>query len=136
MERFDVSVGLRAAGVDAALARVELGDGGDEIAFELVAVVAQEPLELPAGVFEIARDAPGEHARLFGGRVALFADHQFSPGKRGADVDRGQLPDRAFGPFQSADVEAVDPDQLTRRLDVDVLLRAWISGRLDRKSVV
>jgi hypothetical protein len=69
---------------------------------------------------------------LVAGRRPI-ADHQLGPRERRCDVDRGQLPDRALGPPQPPDVEAVDPDQLAAPLDVDVALGARIARRLVRR---
>jgi len=60
----------------------------------------------------------------------LLADNELRPGKAGSDVDCGQLPDRALGASETADVEAVDPDQLAGTVNVNVLFRAGIPGRL------
>lgn len=67
--------------------------------------------------------------------VAVLADRQVGPRERRGDVDRGELPDRALGPSQAPDVEAVDPDQLAGPLSVDVLLGAGISRRLIGRGV-
>jgi hypothetical protein len=50
-------------------------------------------------------------------------------------VNRGQLPDRARGPAQAPDVEAVEADQLTRSLDLDVQLRLGLARRLVGRAV-
>ena len=41
----------------------------------------------------------------------------------------------AAGAFEPADVEAVDPDQLARPIDVEVALRAWVARRLVGRGV-
>ena len=115
---------LRAAGVDVPQARVEPLDRGVEVgAFELVAVVGEDALEPPARLFELARDALGELGGLLRGRVALAADDELGPGEGGVDVDRGQLPDGALCAAKPPQVEAVDPDQLTRMINLDMRLR-------------
>jgi hypothetical protein len=65
----------------------------------------------------------------------LLADHELRPCIGGGDVDRCELPDRALSALESSDVEAVDPDELTRPRDIDVLLRSGISGWLIRCRV-
>ena len=76
MERLDVSVGLWSAGVDAAVSGSQLLEGEHEIhAAELVAVIAEHPLQLPAGGLQLFGDTLGELCGLPRGRVALLADH-------------------------------------------------------------
>jgi len=54
VKRFDVAVGLRSAGVDAAMARAEpLERSVERQPAELVAVVCEHALELPAGGLEL-----------------------------------------------------------------------------------
>jgi len=53
VERFDVAVGLRAAGVNAAVARLQARGCGGEIALELVAVVREQALEAPVGGLQL-----------------------------------------------------------------------------------
>ena len=61
VQRFDVAVGLRAAGVDQRVPRAEPLEGGAEVAgAELAAVVGEHALEPPAGGLSSARDALGE----------------------------------------------------------------------------
>jgi hypothetical protein len=60
VERFDVAVGLRAAGVDGCVACLQARDRVDERALELVGVVSEQTLERPAGGLEILCDAAGE----------------------------------------------------------------------------
>ena len=62
-------------------------------------------------------------------RVVVSADDQLGPGVGGVAVDRGELPDRALGATEAADVEAVDPDQLAGPLDVDVRFRLGLAWR-------
>ena len=136
MQRFDVAVGLGAAGVDAAVAGAEPLDRVAE---------AQPRNSLPLSestrsrrqpaCLELARDAAGELAGLRGGGVVVGADDELGPGERGVDVDRGELPDRALGAAQASDVEAVDPDQLARPVDVDVLLGTGVARRLVGRGV-
>ena len=114
MQGLDVSVGLWSSCVDAGVAHFQCVDGLRKVALELVAVVAEHFLQLPAGGLQLPCDTSGEDAGLSGGGVALLADHEFPPGVGGGDGNRGELPDRALGALQSSDVEAVDPDQLTR----------------------
>ena len=93
-------------------------------AAKLVGVVGEHALQAPAGGLQLAGDAPGEPAGLLRRRVVLRADDELGPRKRRGDVDRCELPDRAVGALQPADVEAVDADQLARALDVNLLARA------------
>src|SRR5664280_3452404 len=135
VQRLDVPVGLRPAGVDAGVAHLQRLECRGEVALELVAVVAEHPLQLPAGGLQLPCDTSGEDAGLSGGWVALLADHKLGPGVGGGNVDRGELPDRALGASESADVEAVDPHQLAGPLNVDVALWLWGSGWLIGRCV-
>jgi hypothetical protein len=127
----DVTVGLWSAGVDAAVAGTELLETAGELAStELVAVIGEHPLQAPASGLELMRDASCELAGLLGDGVRVLADHELRPGVGGSDVDRCELPDRALGALQAPDVEAIDPDQLTGPLHVDVALWLWGSGWL------
>ena len=81
MECLDVAVGLRTAGADAGMTSIELGDGGAEVALELVAVVAQHAFEAPTGGLQLAGDATCEGACLAGGGVAILGDDELCPGK-------------------------------------------------------
>ena len=107
-------VGLRSAGADA-------GCGGRRACracarsarAELVAVVGEHAVEVPAGVAQLAGDAAqpsGRSARRSG--PAPWQRTSSAQAKRAVGVDRGELPDGAVGAVQTADVEAVDPDQL------------------------
>jgi len=104
--------------------------GCQGLAAEVLAVVAKHPLQPPAGRAQLLRHPPGELRGLPRGRVAPPADDELRPGEGGAEVDRRQLPDRAFRAAQAADVEAVDPDQLARPVDLDVGLRRRLGRRL------
>ncbi len=131
VQRLDVTVGLGATGVDVGDARAETLDAGvEERALELVAVVGEDAFEPPASRLQLARHAPGELRGLLCRRVALAADDELGPGERGADVDRGQLPDRTLGPAQASDVEAVEADELAGPLDLDVRLGYRLLRRL------
>jgi hypothetical protein len=62
------AVGLRPAGVDAAVTGFELLESaGEVVASELVAVVGEHMLQLPAGSLQLAGDTLSELARLSGG---------------------------------------------------------------------
>jgi hypothetical protein len=129
VQGFDVAVGLRSARVDARVPGLQVLERAGEVrAAELVAGVAENALQASASGLQIARDATGELRGLRGGGVALFADHQLGPRERGGDIDRSQLPDRAVRAPEPPDVETVDPDELARPVDVDVLLGTRVVG--------
>ena len=130
VQRLDVAVGLRASGVDAALLGTQALGGEAELALELVCVVAEEALQAPARIAELAGDVPRKARGLLCGGIARgrLGDHELGPGERGGDVDRRQVPVRPLGAAQAPDVEAVDPDQLAGMIDVDVPLGAWVAG--------
>jgi hypothetical protein len=75
----DVSVGLWSSCVNAGVAHVRCVDGLCEAALELVAVVVERPLQLPAGGLQLPCDPFGKDAGLSGGGVALLADHELRP---------------------------------------------------------
>jgi hypothetical protein len=136
VQRLDMSVRLWAAGVDVGDARAEALHGRVEArALELVAVVAEDALELPAGSLQLAGDAAGERRGLLRARVARGADDELGPGEGGEAVDRGQLPDGAVGALEAADEEAVEADELARPLDLDVRLRLGLPRRLVGRPV-
>ncbi len=113
------------------MTRAQVGDGLAEcVGAKLAAVVCEHTFQLPAGRAELAGDAAGELGGLLAGRVATGAADELGPGEGGRDVDRGQLPDGTLGAGQTADVEAVDADQLARPLGLDVSLRHSLAGRL------
>ena len=118
VERFDVPVRLRAAGVDVRDRCAEPLDRGVEaLAAKLVAVVGEEAFQPPARGLQLASDTTRERRCLRRRRVALLADDELGPGKGGVDIDRSQLPDRTRSPPQAAEVEAVDADQLAGTVD-------------------
>ena len=119
VQRLNVAVGLRTTGADPGEIDLQPLNRGREVALELVAVVGEQPLQAPAGGAQISGDATGQPRGLLGGRVAALGDDKLRPNERGADVDRGELPDRSLGALQPADVEAVDPDQLAGVIDLD-----------------
>jgi hypothetical protein len=68
VQPFDVPVGLWSAGADLGV-RDTIGQSfGEGAASELVAVVAEHPLKLPARLLEVFGDAPGERRRVLDGR--------------------------------------------------------------------
>jgi hypothetical protein len=74
VESLDVAVGLRSAGMDAAVTGLSFSRVlVKAVAKELVAVVGEHSLKPPAGCLQLPGDALGELARLPGGGVALFA---------------------------------------------------------------
>jgi hypothetical protein len=110
VECLDGAVGLRPAGADQGVSSAELAECGAECAgAELAAVVGEQALQAPARRLQLGGDAAGEPRGVPAGRVALCAADELGPGVGGGDVDRGQLPDRAFGAGEPADEEAVDP---------------------------
>src|SRR5207247_937887 len=136
LQRLDMAVGLWAAGLDVGDAGLERGDRLLEgPAAKLVAVVAEDALELPAGLLKLAGDTAGELGGLAGVRVVAAADDQLGPGVGGVAVDRGQLPNGTVGALQPPDVEAVEADQLARPLDLDVRLRSRLARRLVGRPV-
>src|SRR3954452_13869145 len=88
---------------------------------ELRTVVGGDLTQLPARSGEFARHAVQQLAGVARARVA-FGAVQLSPAERRGDVDGRVLPDRALGPAQAADVEAVELDLLARLGRVDVTL--------------
>jgi hypothetical protein len=60
VQAFDVAVGLRAPGADLGVVGAGGQSGAELAAAELVAVVAEDPLELPAGGLQGLGDPPGE----------------------------------------------------------------------------
>jgi hypothetical protein len=136
VERFDVPVRLRAAGVDMRDRCAEPLDRGVEaLAAKLVAVVGEGAFQPPAGGLQLAGDTTREQGCLRRGRVALLADDELGPGIGGVEIDRRQLPDRTRGPTQAAEVEAVDADQLAGMVDLDVRLRGGLARRLVGRPV-
>ena len=81
MQRFDVAVCLRSAGVDVGDAGAEpFGRLVEALAAVLVAVVGEHALEPPARPLELPGDAAGELGGLGAGWVALLADDELGPG--------------------------------------------------------
>jgi hypothetical protein len=79
-----VPVGLGAARADVGDAPAEPGDRLVEaLGAELVAVVDEHALELPAGGGELRGDPARELGGLGGGGVALWADDQVGPAEVG-----------------------------------------------------
>src|SRR5207248_1365948 len=94
---------LRDVPTDAARARAEPGERLLEAAAKLAPVVGQRPLEPPAGGPQFGRDATRELRGLRRVGLAARAGDELGPGIRGADVDRGQLPDRLLHVLQAPD---------------------------------
>jgi hypothetical protein len=63
VEPFDVAVGLRPAGADLGVADAGGQSGAECLSAELVAVVDEDTLELPASGLELWGDAAGERRR-------------------------------------------------------------------------
>jgi hypothetical protein len=75
--------------------------------------------------------SPATSTVRFTGLMRDLAQYVDDSSEEGGDVNRGQLPDRAFRPLQPAD-EAVDPGQLARPLGLNMplgLSLAWRPGR-------
>src|SRR3954471_6328472 len=87
------------------------GAGGECPAGELRPVVAEHSCEGDAVLAQRLLQVVEERGRDGGG---LVADDQLDQRDPGRDVDRGELPDRADA-LESADVEGVQRDDLTRR---------------------
>jgi len=76
-----VAVGLRAAGLDVRDPRLQgCGRLLEGHAPKLVAVVAEDALELPPGLLQVARDAAGEPRGLRGLRFVGAADDELGRG--------------------------------------------------------
>src|SRR5215211_2291464 len=108
--------------LDPPVAGSQLLDGVREVPGpELGAVVAGHLPQAPAGGLQLPGhpmdELAGEaRARILGGGV------QLGPGEARGHVRRGVLPDRALGPREPAEVEAVELDLLTGLRGVDVAL--------------
>ena len=130
------AVGLRPAGVDVRLSRLELGERLCEaVGAVLVAVVDQDALESPAEAGEIGCDAAGEAAGVLDGGLGDLGDDQVGPAVGAVGVDGGDLPDRALRASEPPDEEAVHADQLTRPCRLDVRLGHGRTLRLGRRGV-
>jgi hypothetical protein len=97
---------------------------------ELVAVVGEHALQAPSAALQVASDAAGERGGVRDGRAVGRRANEVGPGERAVGVDRGDLPDGAFGVGEAADEEAVDADQLAGPVGVDVRLRRGLARRL------
>ena len=65
----------------------------------LVAVVAEDALEAPTGLLQVARNATRKLRGLRRDGIVVRADDKLGPGKGGVAVDRAQLPDGALVPL-------------------------------------
>src|SRR6185295_6699708 len=77
----------------------------------------------------------GERGGELDGRSCGRADDEVGPGVGAVAVDRGDLPDGAGGTMQATDEEAVDADELTGAVGVDVRLGFGLAWRLERRAV-
>ena len=135
VQAFDVSVGLGPSGADLAVADASGQSAGEGLAPELVAVVGEHALKLPARGLEFCCDSAGQGGGVLDGRPGRGADGQIGPRVAGVGVDRGDLPDRAAGAVQPPDKETVQADQLARPAGVDVRLGVGLARRLLGRAV-
>ncbi len=89
----------------------------------------------------LSRPRPGQNRRYAYGYASIPArntsrlDYPNHTHFIGHSLDRGELPDRSLSASEPADVEAVDADQLTGPLDVDMALWLWVSWWLVGRCV-
>src|SRR4029453_5410294 len=122
LQALDVAVRLRPSSPDAAVFDVELAERAAEVArAKLGAVVRDHRLETPTGTSELGGD-PLDECRAVPHRRVARRGIQRRPGEARGDVDRRVLPDGPFRSGEAAHGEAVEPDQLTGTLGLDVAL--------------
>lgn len=90
--------------------------GVEDAVAELGAVICADPLELPAGVPELAGRTPRQGAREAHVGVPGH-DVPLGPAERAGGVDRRMLPDDALGAGEAAAAEAVHLQQLAGVID-------------------
>src|SRR5207249_1806532 len=102
---------------------------------ELAAVVGEHAFEPPARTLQFDCDAPREPRCLGAGWIAARAGDELASGKRGGDVDCGQLPHRPLRPSEATNVEAVHPHQLARTIRLHMPLGLRLARRLVGRRV-